>query len=385
VGTSASFSVGAGARLVTEAPTNIGSPASEPSVLRGKRVPDDPNLSVCILVLERAHLAIDCLDALRRPGACPPGTELVVVANGTPPDQLDNLAVHEDILLIVNQFNLGFAGGCNQAVSLARAPQLVFLNDDSIVEEGSLDALLRAASNEPTIGAVGSRIISTDGTLEEAGSVIWRDGSCAHVGEGLPSATDPYQEPRDVDYASANGLLVTRRAWDAVGGFDGRYFPAYYEDVDFCLMLAAHGFRIRYEPQARLVHRRSQSTGRVYREFLLDRNKQRLVEKWGRALDLFEPRPRRERGPEFEAALQRAITRVDPGAHPVPPAGGRPHRSGCGDPPRAAERLDQEYLSYLEERVERQDGRNTYLETYISGLWGVRFRRWVASRLERRH
>ena len=249
------------------------SPISDPSIRRGSLVPDTPGLSVCILVLEHAALVLDCLDALRQPGGCPPGTELVVVANGTPPDQLDSLAAHDDVVLVVNEINLGFGAGCNQAASVARAPLLVFLNDDSTVEEGCIDALVRAASADPEIGAVGARIITVDGTLQEAGSVLWRDGSAAHVGEGLPPGSDAYREPRDVDYASANGLLVTRRAWDTVGGFDERFSPAYFEDVDLCLALAAHGFRTRYEPRARVIHRGSQSTSGVYRGFLLSRNR----------------------------------------------------------------------------------------------------------------
>ena len=60
------------------------SPMSDPSIRRGSLVPDTPDVSVCILVLDHAALVLDCLQALRQPGGCPPGTELVVVANGTP-------------------------------------------------------------------------------------------------------------------------------------------------------------------------------------------------------------------------------------------------------------------------------------------------------------
>src|SRR5580704_3911264 len=144
---------------MTEATTDECPAVSAPAVRRGIRVPDDPSLSICILVLERAGLALACLDALRRPGACPPRTELVVVANGTPSDQLESLAACDDVVLVVNQENLGFAAGCNLAVSVARAHLLVFLNDDSTVEHGCIDALVKAASDDPAIGAVGSRIM----------------------------------------------------------------------------------------------------------------------------------------------------------------------------------------------------------------------------------
>ncbi len=352
-------------------------------------MPDDPSLSICILVLEQADLALDCLDALRRPGASPSGTELVVVANGTPRDQLDRLAGHEDVVLVVNRENLGFPAGCNQAASVARAHFLVFLNDDSTVADGCLAALLRAASDDPAIGAVGACILSPDGRLQEAGSVLWRDGSAAHVGEGLSAVPGAYGHPRDVDYASANGLLVTRSAWDAVGGFDERYFPAYFEDVDLCLALAARGFRIRYEPEARVVHRGSQSTTSLYREFLLTRNQRQLVEKWGPALDLFEPRPLKESGPEYDAAVARAIRRRDHSATPSRPVAGGAAAAGPldplpADPTLAAAQLRAEYQSYLEQRVAAGDQRIAVLETYLAALWGVRFRRWAGARLARR-
>ena len=366
------------------------SPVSDPSIRRGTLVPDSPRLSICILVLEHAALVLDCLDALRRPGGCPPGTEIVVVANGTPPEQLDSLTGHDDMVLVVNQVNLGFGPGCNQAASVARAPLLVFLNDDSTVEDGCLDALVRTASSDPEIGAVGSRILAVDGTLQEAGSVLWRDGSAAHVGEGLPPQSNAYQEPRYVDYASANGLLVTRPAWDTVGGFDERFSPAYYEDVDLCLTLAAHGFRTRYEPRARVIHRGSQSTSSVYRGFLLSRNQRRLVEKWGHALDRFGPPPAKDMGPVFDAAVQLAVIGAAT-PRPVGDAlaasgvtGERARPSVSADPVRAADELHTEYVSYLEQRVTDGDRRVTSLETYLSGLWGVRFRRWVAGRLARR-
>jgi GT2 family glycosyltransferase len=375
---------------VNRAAADVG-PTPESRIRRGTLVPARPDLSICILVLEQTGLALGCLNALRRPGACPRGTELVVVANGTPADQLDGLAAHDDVILVVNEVNLGFAAGCNQAASVARAPLLVFLNDDSTVEDGCIDALVRAAAADTAIGAVGARILWDDGTLQEAGSVLWRDGWGSHVGEGLPPGSRAYEEPRDVDYASANGLLVTRRAWDAVGGFDERFFPAYFEDVDLCLALAAQGFRTRYEPRARIAHRGSQSTSSVYREFLLSRNHRRLVEKWGRVLDRFEARPLQRSGPVFDGALRRAVAGAasrraapDPSAGAAGPDAATVFPPVSADPAGEAEALRAEFHSYLEQRVADREARVATLEDYLSGLWGVRIRRWLGGRLARR-
>jgi GT2 family glycosyltransferase len=337
--------------------------------------------------MENTQLLLECLDALRRPGARVEAMEILVVANGTPKDELEVLLRCDDIVLVVNESNLGFASGCNQAASVARAPLLLFLNDDSLVQDGCIDALVGACEDDPSIGAVGARILSEDGTLEEAGSVIWRDGSASHVGEGLDSDSHTFMEPRWVDYSSANGLLVVRSAWDEVGGFDEGYFPAYFEDVDLSLSLAAHGYRTRYEPRAALVHHRSQSTSRVFREFLLTRNQLRLVEKWGGTLDRFEPPPAKDSGPEFEAAIDRAVRRAsesqrapyEPDPESLPPRS----MHDPFDPQRAAAELRAAYVAYLEERVVGADRRIRMLEDYLKKLWGVRLRRWVAGRLFR--
>lgn len=359
---------------------------TESCTVRGQSVPRAPTVSVIVLVTASTERLRKCLNALRRPGYRVESMEIVIIANGTPEAQLEYLRSCDDIVLVVNEINLGFASGCNQAASVAQGPLLLFLNDDSIVQEGCIEALMRACDSDRAIGAVGSRIISPDGTLQEAGSLIWRDGSATHVGEGTPSDSSQYLHPRWVDYASANGLLVPRAVWDEVGGFDERYFPAYFEDVDFSLSLGSHGYGTRYEPTAVLVHRGSQSTSKVYRDFLLTRNRLRFVEKWGQVLERFDPAPAKDSGSEFEAAVGRAVGRGRnaPSISSWSQAA-TPKRSDGNsfDPRRAAEELQAEYLLYLEERVAVGDQRILSLETYLRTLWGVRFRRWLAGRIAR--
>jgi GT2 family glycosyltransferase len=344
------------------------------SVTTGPSCPEAPTTSVCILVLDTTDLARRCLESLRRPGGCPPSTELVIMANGTSARQLERLGSLDDAVVIKSMVNLGFAGGCNQAAKVAKGRFLVFVNDDSEVAPGCIEALVAAATSDPAIGAVGSRILSSDGSLQEAGSVLWGDGWSTHIGEGVPSSSDTYLEPRDVDYASANGLLVTRRAWDAVGGFDERYFPAYFEDVDLCLSLAASGFAIRYEPRARLVHLGSQSTTEPFRQFLLTRNRQQLVDKWGQTLARFPPRPNETSGRRFVAAVNRAI--IDSSRRSVAPVpGGLP--VGAIQPV-SRDQIDREYRQYLESELIRAEDRIRALRAYVSGLWSVRLKACVA-------
>ena len=132
----------------------------------------------------------------------------------------------------------------------------------------------------------------------------------AHVGEGLPADSAAYGYVRFADYISANGLMVDRRAWDTVGGLDDRYFPAYYEDVDLCLALLEHGYRVVYEPRARLRHLESQSTSTPFRNFLLARNRAELVAKWSTVLESFADHPDPIDGAAIDVAVLRATRSV---------------------------------------------------------------------------
>ena len=274
-------------------------------VRRGSDVPGSPLVSICVLVLSDPTLVLDCLGSLvsaSRSGE----TETIVVANGMSESARQVLEERNDIVLVRSGTNLGFAGGNNLAGAIARGRYLFFVNDDSTLAADCMTQLLATADRDRTIGAVGCRILSTDGSLQEAGSVLWSDGWAEHVGLGLPADTRRYSYVRDVDYVSANGLMVTRSAWNAVGGFDERYFPAYYEDVDLCMALRKHGFRVVYEPRARLHHLESQSTSSRYHDFLMTRNRKRLVDKWKGELATLGDRPERMDATAIERSIHRA-------------------------------------------------------------------------------
>ena len=278
--------------------------SDETPVRRGERVPSEPVVSVCIPVVSNHGLIESCLDSLAdsRPSV---DTEVVVVANGLVADGLSSLQKRDDIVLVFSAVNTGFSGGNNLAAGIARGGFLLFLNDDSLVEAGFIDRLLHVVDGDPLIAAAGGKILSADGTLQEAGSVLWSDGWAAHVGAGLPAESPAYGDRREVDYISANGLLVDRQAWDAVGGFDERYFPAYYEDVDLCLALLERGYRVVYEPGAQLRHLESQSTSAAFRSFLLLRNRAQLLAKWSTLLQTFPDHPDQIDVAAIDAAVRR--------------------------------------------------------------------------------
>ncbi len=174
---------------------------------------------------------------------------------------------------------------------------------------------MEVAESDPRIGAVGSRLLGPDGTLQEAGSILWRDAGTYQVGHGLSPDSPEYDVVRDTDYCSACGLLVTREGWNAVGGFDETFFPAYHEDVDLCLSLRARGFRTVYAPGARLVHHGGASLPNDLRTLIGIRNGRRFISKWGDALLDYDPQPA---GRDREAAVSAAVLRAE--RRPLPQA-----------------------------------------------------------------
>jgi GT2 family glycosyltransferase len=211
--------------------------------------------------------------------------EVVIVLNGSP----DDVArfVREQVSganVVESRVNRGVAGGYNLGRAAARGEYIVLLHEDTEVRPGWLEALVRAADETPTAGAVGGRALNSDGSLQSAGAIIHADGTSEERQDDVPSR-------RQVDYSSSNSLLVRASTWDAVGGLDERFFPAYHIDVDLGMKIRAHGQHVLYEPAAVVVHHRSGIARQGgFRAFAGRRNLARFVAKWHEGT-LGEPTP----------------------------------------------------------------------------------------------
>ena len=261
-----------------------------------------PRASIILIAWKRIDLLLTCLRSLSETLGRGVAYEVIVVSNDAPQRFKDALRSQvEGVRLVEAETNHGFGGGCNLGASVARGEYLVFLNDDCVVAPGWLDWLVATADANPQAGAVGSVVLFPDGHIQEAGSIVWADGSTMPVGRTAPGDSLEWHFVRQVDYASACSLLVTRRAWDKVGGFDNEYYPAYYEDVDLCLALREAGYRVLVEPRSRAWHHESASSDELFKSFLFKRNQKRLQEKWATTLQWQVPAE-----PTSPAALRRA-------------------------------------------------------------------------------
>lgn len=224
------------------------------------KVPQFPRVDVSILLVlhNRAELTLACLNSIL--ASQDVSYEIVVVDNASTDRSHQLLDRIEGARILRNETNVGFGAAVNQAALEARGEYVLLLNNDTQLLGNSLEAAVRHISADPGVGAVGAKIVLLDGSLQEAGSIIWQDGTALGYGRGDSPLSAPYMFRRDVDFCSGAFLLTPRRLFLRHGGFDPRYNPAYYEDVDYCAQLWRDGWRVVYDPDVALLHYESASS-----------------------------------------------------------------------------------------------------------------------------
>jgi GT2 family glycosyltransferase/glycosyltransferase involved in cell wall biosynthesis len=249
-----------------------------------------PVASIVVPVFNQVHLTVRCLAALA-PTLEPGLAEVIVVDDASTDATAEVLRRVEGIRVVTSETNRGFAGAAGSGAAQATGRVVVFLNNDTEVRPGWLDALLETIDSAEDVGAVGCRLLFPDGRLQEAGGIIWRDGTGANYGRGDDPEAPPYTFRREVDYCSGSALMVRRDLFERVGGFDPRFAPAYYEDTDLCFSLRELGYRVLYEPRAVVVHLEGGSHGTDDGPGPLPEGKARqhvnrhlFVDKWSHAL-----------------------------------------------------------------------------------------------------
>jgi GT2 family glycosyltransferase len=244
--------------------------------------------SIIIPVFNKAEFTLQCLDSLMHEIDLA-NDEIIVVDNASTDDTERVLASFGHLVRsIKNNENLGFVDACNQGAAAAHGKYLLFLNNDTKVLPGWLTHLIETIESAPENGAVGSMFLYPDGSIQEAGAVVWRNGEADHYGWGASPDDKRFNFAREVDYCSAASLLVRNEIFQRLGGFDRRFVPAYYEDVDLCFGVRSLGYKVIYQPASRLTHYEGVTAGTDIasgtKQFQIV-NREKFVTKWRDVLE----------------------------------------------------------------------------------------------------
>jgi GT2 family glycosyltransferase len=244
---------------------------------------DSPRVTVILVLWNQAALTLACLQSLAEEILVP--INVIIVDNASTDHTTELLAQVQNARILRKHDNVGFLRGVNEALAEVRCGHVLLLNNDATLRRGTLDAAVQAMDSAANVGAVGGPIILPNGALQEAGSIIWRDGSCHGYGRDDAPQSGPYMFRRDVDYCSGAFLLIREGLFQQMGGFDEAYIPAYYEETDLCMRIRASGYRVIYEPRAIIDHFEFGSSTKVSTALELQRvNRRAFCEKHAVAL-----------------------------------------------------------------------------------------------------
>jgi GT2 family glycosyltransferase len=228
-------------------------------------------LSIVIVSWNTRELLSACIETIRHQAGFqhPELIETIVVDNCSTDGTVEALKQkYPEVIVIENVDNVGFARATNQGVMQASGVNILLLNPDTELGEYTLSILIQTLKETPTAGAVGARLVSPNGRMQESAypriglfREFWRLFHLDSLRQfaQYPLERWPQDRPHRVEVVQGACLLLRRKALDDVGLLDEDYFM-YTEEVDLCYRLMLEGWEILWEPRAVVIHYGGQST-----------------------------------------------------------------------------------------------------------------------------
>jgi len=224
------------------------------------------DVSIIVVSHEHADYLPVCLGAL--PSAAEGLTSEVIVVDNRSSDGSAEVARRTlpDATVLVNERRRGFSANCNTGLRQSTGRYVLFLNPDTEASAGSITALARFLDDHGDVGVCGPQLRFPDGSVQPScrrfptfsSAVARRTPLRRALGESSLNARHlmldvDHDETRDVDWMLGACLMARREAIDDVGPMDERFY-LYVEDIDWCLRMHQHGWRVVYVPAAQITH-----------------------------------------------------------------------------------------------------------------------------------
>lgn len=236
---------------------------SEPNGQLEKLVFDyfsNPKVSIVIPVFNQFVYTYNCLKSILKHSENVPYE--IIIADDCSTDQVKEIErVVSGITVLHNKKNLKFLRNCNNAATHAKGEYILFLNNDTQVQPGWLKPMVDLMEHHPEVGMTGAKLVYPNGCLQEAGGILWKDGSAWNYGH-MKNPTEPdFCYVKETDYISGAAIMIRTSLWKEIGGFDEAFAPAYYEDTDLAFEVRKHGYKVMLQPESIVVHFEGVSNG----------------------------------------------------------------------------------------------------------------------------
>ena len=216
-------------------------------------------ISIIIPVYGSFELLNQCLKSIYRSGL--KNYEIICVDDGHPSNTSYDYDIYENIIVVRNNENQGFSLTCNNGIKRAKSDYILLLNSDTLITDGAVESGLLKLKSNSNIALVGSKLLNIDGSLQEAGGVIWSDSRVENFMRSKPIKIPMVEFDRVAGYVSGASMFANKAIWNKLGGFDNKFTPAYYEDTDICVRARSKGYKVYYCHDSEIIHAEGGTNG----------------------------------------------------------------------------------------------------------------------------